>query len=67
MGNVMRWRYGDTQPVIVPVDSAILSIEHITRDFFTDCNESLFLAVMKSVFGKKRKQIPFLFFCKKNS
>src|SRR5688572_30096038 len=22
MGNVMRWRYGDTQPVVLPVDSA---------------------------------------------
>ena len=39
------------------VESAILSIEHITRDFFADCNESLFFAVLKSVFGKKRKQI----------
>jgi len=39
------------------VDSAILSIECITRDFFKDCDEKLFFAVMKSVFGKKRKQI----------
>ncbi len=39
------------------VDSAILSIEGISRDFFADCNEALFFAVMKSVFGKKRKQI----------
>jgi 16S rRNA (adenine1518-N6/adenine1519-N6)-dimethyltransferase len=39
------------------VDSAILSIEGITRKFFNDCNEELFFAVMKAVFGKKRKQI----------
>jgi 16S rRNA (adenine1518-N6/adenine1519-N6)-dimethyltransferase len=39
------------------VDSAILSIENISRDFFEGCDEKLFLAVMKSVFGKKRKQI----------
>ncbi len=39
------------------VDSAILSIEGITRDFFKDANEQLFFAVMKSVFGTKRKQI----------
>ncbi|MES2224776.1 MAG: 16S rRNA (adenine(1518)-N(6)/adenine(1519)-N(6))-dimethyltransferase RsmA [Patescibacteria group bacterium] len=39
------------------VDSAILSIEGITRDFFKDANERLFFAVMKSVFGTKRKQI----------
>jgi len=39
------------------VDSAILSIGGITRDFFKDCDEALFFAVMKSVFGKKRKQI----------
>ena len=39
------------------VDSAILSIEGITRDFFKNCDEALFFAVMKSVFGKKRKQI----------
>ncbi len=39
------------------VDSAILSIENISRDFFVGCDEKLFLAVMKSVFGKKRKQI----------
>jgi 16S rRNA (adenine1518-N6/adenine1519-N6)-dimethyltransferase len=40
------------------VDSAILSIENISRDFFVSPHEEkLFLAVMKSVFGKKRKQI----------
>ncbi len=39
------------------VDSAILSIENITRNFFNDCDEMLFFAVMKAVFGKKRKQI----------
>ncbi|MDB5188691.1 MAG: hypothetical protein JWM92_289 [Candidatus Nomurabacteria bacterium] len=50
------------------VDSAILSIEGISRDFFVSprhssgeaeagCDEKLFFAVMKSIFGKKRKQI----------
>jgi 16S rRNA (adenine1518-N6/adenine1519-N6)-dimethyltransferase len=43
------------------VDSAILSIEGISRDFFADpqagCDEKMFFAIMKSVFGKKRKQI----------
>lgn len=39
------------------VESAILLITGITRDFFTDCDELLFFAVMKAVFGKKRKQI----------
>lgn len=46
------------------VDSAILLIEGISRDFFIDpetkamlCNEALFFKVLKGVFGKKRKQI----------
>ncbi len=39
------------------VDSAILSIEGITRNFFADADETVFFAMMKSVFGKKRKQI----------
>ncbi|MFZ4500103.1 MAG: 16S rRNA (adenine(1518)-N(6)/adenine(1519)-N(6))-dimethyltransferase RsmA [Minisyncoccia bacterium] len=46
------------------VDSAILLIENISRDFFIDpttksvlCNEALFFKVLKGVFGKKRKQI----------
>lgn len=39
------------------VDSAILSIEGISREFFKNTDEKLFFAVMKSVFGKKRKQI----------
>lgn len=39
------------------VDSAIISIEGISRDFFKDCDELLFFKVMKAVFGKKRKQI----------
>jgi 16S rRNA (adenine1518-N6/adenine1519-N6)-dimethyltransferase len=39
------------------VDSAILSIEGISRDFFADTDEKLFFAIMKSIFGKKRKQI----------
>ncbi len=46
------------------VDSAILSITGISRDFFIDpttkevlCDEVLFFKVLKGVFGKKRKQI----------
>lgn len=39
------------------VDSAILLVSNISRDFFADCDETLFFAVMKSLFGKKRKQI----------
>jgi 16S rRNA (adenine1518-N6/adenine1519-N6)-dimethyltransferase len=39
------------------VDSAILSIEGITRDFFADCDEALFFKILKGVFGQKRKQI----------
>lgn len=39
------------------VDSGILLIENISRDFFNDCNELLFLKVMKTLFGNKRKQI----------
>lgn len=46
------------------VESAILSIERISRDFFIDpltktvvCDETLFFKVLKAVFGKKRKQI----------
>ncbi|MDB5254719.1 MAG: ksgA [Candidatus Nomurabacteria bacterium] len=39
------------------VDSAILSIEDINRDFFANLDEALFFRVLKGVFGKKRKQI----------
>jgi 16S rRNA (adenine1518-N6/adenine1519-N6)-dimethyltransferase len=52
------------------VDSAILSIEGISREFFVPravarleggaeagCDEALFFKVMKTIFGKKRKQI----------
>lgn len=48
------------------VESAILSITHIHRRFFSDppapggmagCDEQTFFAVLKAVFGKKRKQI----------
>lgn len=46
------------------VDSAILLIQNISRDFFINpqtkevlCNEALFFKVLKGVFGKKRKQI----------
>jgi 16S rRNA (adenine1518-N6/adenine1519-N6)-dimethyltransferase len=39
------------------VDSAILQISGITRDFFTDVDESLFFTVLKKTFGTKRKQL----------
>jgi 16S rRNA (adenine1518-N6/adenine1519-N6)-dimethyltransferase len=39
------------------VDSAILSIEGISREFFFDVDELAFFTVMKTIFGKKRKQI----------
>jgi 16S rRNA (adenine1518-N6/adenine1519-N6)-dimethyltransferase len=39
------------------VDSAILSIEHISRTFFEDCNEQAFFKLLKFVFGKKRGQL----------
>lgn len=39
------------------VDSAILLIANISRDFFADCDEKLFFSLLKTIFGKKRKQI----------
>ncbi len=39
------------------VDSAILCIKGITRDFFKDCDEILFFTLLKGIFGKKRKQL----------
>jgi 16S rRNA (adenine1518-N6/adenine1519-N6)-dimethyltransferase len=45
------------------VDSAVISIKNISRDFFKDlpaqagCDEEVFFKVLKFVFGKKRKQI----------
>ncbi len=39
------------------VDSAVLTVEHISRDFFLDCDETVFFGVVKAMFGKKRKQI----------
>ncbi len=39
------------------VESAVLLIENIGRDFFSDCDEALFFSILKAVFGKKRKQI----------
>ena len=39
------------------VDSAIISIENISRDFFEDCDEDKFFSVLKFVFGKKRAQL----------
>ena len=37
------------------VDSAILSIENINRDFFGDLNEQTFFKLIKKGFGQKRK------------
>lgn len=39
------------------VDSAILAITGINRDFFRDVNETLFFQVLKKTFGTKRKQL----------
>jgi 16S rRNA (adenine1518-N6/adenine1519-N6)-dimethyltransferase len=39
------------------VDSAIISIENISREFFKDVDEKKFFQLLKSVFGKKRKQL----------
>lgn len=39
------------------VDSAILLIDQINRDFFKNCDERLFFIILKNIFGKKRKQI----------
>ncbi len=39
------------------VDSAIISIKNISRDFFKTCNEELFFKTIKFIFGRKRKQI----------
>ncbi len=39
------------------VDSAIISIENISRDFFINTDEKLFFEILKSCFGKKRKQL----------
>ena len=39
------------------VDSAVLLIENISRDFFVGTNEVLFFTIMKTCFGQKRKQL----------
>ena len=39
------------------VDSAILAINDISRDFFKDIDEQLFFKIIKKAFGGKRKQI----------
>lgn len=39
------------------VDSAILLIQGISRDFFMDVDERAFFALVKNIFGKKRAQI----------
>jgi 16S rRNA (adenine1518-N6/adenine1519-N6)-dimethyltransferase len=39
------------------VDSAIISIENISRGFFSDCDEKLFFKILKHCFNQKRKQL----------
>jgi 16S rRNA (adenine1518-N6/adenine1519-N6)-dimethyltransferase len=39
------------------VDSAILQIDNISRDFFKECDEALFFKLIKTTFSGKRKQI----------
>jgi 16S rRNA (adenine1518-N6/adenine1519-N6)-dimethyltransferase len=39
------------------VDSAVLLIENISRDFFSGVNEALFFTILKTCFGQKRKQL----------
>ncbi|MEK7514270.1 MAG: 16S rRNA (adenine(1518)-N(6)/adenine(1519)-N(6))-dimethyltransferase RsmA [Patescibacteria group bacterium] len=39
------------------VDSAILSIEHISRDFFNTVSEKVFFEVVKAGFSQKRKML----------
>lgn len=39
------------------VDSAILLIEHISRDFFTNIKEESFFKLLKAGFSSKRKQV----------
>lgn len=39
------------------VDSAIIAIHNISREFFKEIDEALFFAVVKFCFGKKRKQL----------
>lgn len=39
------------------VDSAIISIEHISRDFFGDVDEKKFFELLKFCFSRKRKQL----------
>jgi len=42
---------------IPKVDSAILAVEHISRDFFTHITQKYFFTVLKTAFGQKRKTI----------
>lgn len=39
------------------VDSAIIAISNISRDFFTDTDEKHFFEILKFCFGRKRKQL----------
>jgi len=39
------------------VDSAILKINNISRDFFVECEEDLFWKIVKAGFAHKRKQL----------
>lgn len=39
------------------VDSAIIAINNISREFFTDVDEKSFFEILKFCFGRKRKQL----------
>ncbi|MEX0918949.1 MAG: 16S rRNA (adenine(1518)-N(6)/adenine(1519)-N(6))-dimethyltransferase RsmA [Candidatus Paceibacterota bacterium] len=39
------------------VDSAIIKITDINKNYFTDINEETFFAIIKQAFGQKRKQL----------
>lgn len=39
------------------VDSAIITIEHISKDFFTDFSEEFFFSVLHAGFASKRKKL----------
>ncbi len=39
------------------VDSAVIAIEAISKDFFKSVEEQKFFALLKGIFGKKRKQL----------
>lgn len=39
------------------VDSSVIAIEHISRDFFADVDEKAFFSVLKKAFAQKRKTL----------